>query len=81
MAARRIEPRVRCERFGLCELPSKRIVFVTHSGLEIGRLPPQQHRREVSANEEIVQRLLLWGRPLAHDQVLVAAICAPERRP
>ena len=81
MIARRIEPRVRCDRFGLCELPSKRIVFVTHSGLEIGRLPPQQRARDHGAHAERMQDLILHRRPLAWDQVLVTALCTQDRRP
>lgn len=78
----RIEPIVRHPRFGLNELPtpSRKIVFITHSGLRIGCrwAPPARDQGE---HAERLQSSLLWGRPLAHDQVMVTAMCTAERRP
>jgi hypothetical protein len=80
MAARRTEPLVRCRRYGMSRLPSGRAVFITHSGLVIGcRYVAPAPRHGVHA--ERIQALVLWGRPLALDQVLVAAMCEPGRRP
>lgn len=77
---RRVEPTTRCRRYGMNTLPSGRQVFVTHSGLLVG-CRYVRPARDIGPHAERIQGLLLWGRPLAHDQVLVAAICAPERRP
>lgn len=80
MGVRRTEPMVRCRRHGMSTLPSGRIVFITHSGLAIGcRYMAPAPRPGMHA--ERVQDLLLWGRPLALDQVLVAAMCTQGRRP
>ncbi len=80
MVARRIEPKIRCRRFGMNELPSGRRVFVTHSGLMIG-LRYLRPALERGVSDERVQKLVLHRRPLAWDQVLVAALCEPGRRP
>lgn len=80
MSARRTEPRVRCARYGLCQLPSGRRVYITNSGLMIGRryVPPA---RDHGASADRVQDLVLHRRPLAWDQVWVTAMCVKERRP
>lgn len=80
MTARRIEPRTRCARYGLNELPSGRIVFVTHSGLQVGSryVAPA---RDMGMHAERLQASLWGRRPLAVDQVWVAALCVSGRRP
>ena len=83
MTARRTEPRIRCARYGLNELrtPSRKIVFVTHSGLEIGIRHTPAPARDMGAHAERLQASLWGRRPLAVDQVWVAALCVTGRRP
>lgn len=82
MNDRRIEPRTRCARYGLNELrtPSRKIVFVTHSGLQIGIRYTPAPVRDIGVHAEYVQEMMLHRRPLALDQVYVAAMCTQERR-
>jgi len=80
MTAKRTEPSVRSRFAGLHTLPSGRVVYCTHSAVLIG-LRYQRPKRDPGAHAERIQDLLLWGRPLAHDQVWVAALCEAGRRP
>lgn len=77
----RVDPIIRCRRYGLSTLPSGRRVFITHSGLLIGcrYVPPPA--RDIGAHAERLQASLWGRRSLAVDQVWVAALCVAERRP
>lgn len=78
--ATRTDPITRCRRYGMHTLPSGRRVFVTHSGLLIG-CRHVQPARDHGPHAERVQSMILHRRPLAWDQMLVAALCVSERRP
>jgi hypothetical protein len=79
-----VSPRVLRARTGFARMgdrPGGKLVYRTSTGLEIGCrwVPPPPRDHGVSADR--VQALILWGRPLAHDQVFVAAMCTAGRRP
>ena len=82
MGARRTEPPVRTHVPGEVTLPSGRTGLMTYSGLIIGLTHvPRPKLRQHCESADRVQSLLLWGRPLAHTQMLVTALCTQERRP
>lgn len=55
--------------------------YRTKTGVVIGLLVPADNPLRHAPKEERVEKLLLWGRPLAHDQMMVAAMCTAGRRP
>lgn len=79
---RRTEPTTRTHEPGEVTLPSGRKALMTCSGLVIGlRHVPKPPAQDQGVYADRVQAMLLWGRPLAHDQLLVTAMCTQGRRP